>query len=129
VHGGCVVNQDEALGTIGDHLIAHIEKFDQVQFFAVTSRPATTPCYHCGVKSSELWTLKFQKKGGGLMDPEKIMDGLTKELNVALKAMAKAKDVNEKEVHSRIVKNLCESLGVFLNFASEMMPFDFDDDV
>ena len=42
--------------------------------------------------------------------------------------MAKAKDINEKEAHSRIVKNLCESLGVFLNLLSEMMPFDFDDD-
>ncbi len=63
------------------------------------------------------------------MDPDKIMGGLSKELNFALKAMAKAKDVNEKEVYSRIVKNLCESLGVFLNLATEMMPFDLDDDL
>ncbi len=63
------------------------------------------------------------------MDPEKIMDGLSKELMSSLKAMSKAKDVNEKEVHSRIVKNLCESLGVFFDLANEMMPFDFDDDV
>jgi hypothetical protein len=63
------------------------------------------------------------------MDPEKIMDGLSKELNSALKAMSKAKDVNEKEVYSRIVKNLCGSLGVFFNLASEMMPLDSDDDL
>jgi hypothetical protein len=63
------------------------------------------------------------------MNPEKIMDGLLTELNSALKAMAKAKDVNEKEVYSRIVKNLCESLGVFFNLASEMMPFNSDDDL
>ena len=63
------------------------------------------------------------------MDPDKIMDGLSKELNSALKAMSKAKDANEKEVYSRIVKNLCESLGVFLNLASEMMSLDFDDDL
>jgi hypothetical protein len=63
------------------------------------------------------------------MDPEKIMDALSKELNSALKAMAKAKDVNEKEVHSRIVKNICESLGVFFDLASEMMSFDSDDDL
>jgi hypothetical protein len=62
------------------------------------------------------------------MDPDKIMNGLSNELNSALKAMAKAKDVNDKEVYSRIVKNLCESLGVFFNLASEMMPFDSDDD-
>ena len=38
------------------------------------------------------------------MDPKKIMDGLSKELNFALKAMSKAKDVDEKEAYSRIVK-------------------------
>lgn len=62
------------------------------------------------------------------MDPDKIMDGLSKELNTALKAMAKAKDVNEKEANSRIVRNLCESLGVFFNLASEMMSRDSYDD-
>ena len=63
------------------------------------------------------------------MHPDKIMDGLWRELNSALKAMAKAKDVNTKEVYSRVVKNLCESLGVFFNLASEMMSFDSDDDL
>ena len=62
------------------------------------------------------------------MEPDKLMDGLSKELTVALKAMAKTKNVAEKETYSRIVKNLCESLGVFLNLVSEMMPFEFDDD-
>lgn len=70
-----------------------------------------------------------QRENGEPMDPDKIMDGLSKELNSALKAMGKAKDANEKEVYSRIVKNLCESLGVFLNLASEMMSFDSDDDL
>ena len=62
------------------------------------------------------------------MDPEKIMDSLSKELMLALKTMSKAKDINEKEIHSRIVKNLCESLGVFFDLASEIMPYEFDDD-
>jgi len=62
------------------------------------------------------------------MDPEKMMSGLSKELISALKAMSKTKDINEKEVYSRIVKNLCQSLGVFFDLASEMMPLDFDDD-
>lgn len=61
------------------------------------------------------------------MDPEKLMDGLSKEINSALKAMAKTKNVNEKEAYSRIIKNLCESQGVFFKLASEMMPLDFDD--
>lgn len=63
------------------------------------------------------------------MDPDKIMDGLSKEINLELKAMAKTKDINEKEVYSRIIKNLCESQGVFLKLASEMMSLDFDEDL
>ncbi len=47
------------------------------------------------------------------MDPDVIMSGLTKELTAELKAMSKTKDLNEKEAHSRIIKNLCQSLGVF----------------
>jgi len=58
------------------------------------------------------------------MDPEKIMDSLLKELHSALKKMSKAKDASEKEVHSRIVKNLCDSLGVFFDLATEIAPFD-----
>lgn len=62
------------------------------------------------------------------MDPEMIMEDLSKELQATLKAMAKAKDANEKEVYSRIAKNLCESMGVFLRLASEMMEYDEDDE-
>jgi len=50
-----------------------------------------------------------------------------KELDVALKAMSKAKTVEEKVMHSQIVKNLSESLGVFLNLASDMMGNGIDD--
>jgi hypothetical protein len=34
-----------------------------------------------------------------------------------------------KEIPCRIVKNLCESLGVFFDLASEMMSYDSDDDL
>ena len=60
------------------------------------------------------------------MDPEKIMIGISKEIDVTLKAMGKAKTPEEKLKHSEIVKNLCESLGVFLNLLSDMMPYDDD---
>jgi hypothetical protein len=40
--------------------------------------------------------------------------------------MSKAKGINEKEAYSRIIKNLCESQGVFLKLATEMIPFDDD---
>jgi hypothetical protein len=62
------------------------------------------------------------------MDPEKLMDDLSKELSTTLKAMAKAKSAEEKLKYSEIVKNLCESLGVFLGVISEMAPYGFDED-
>ena len=58
------------------------------------------------------------------MNPEKMIEGLMKELDSAIKAMSKAKTAEEKVVHSQIVKNLCESLGVFLNVASNAMNAD-----
>lgn len=62
------------------------------------------------------------------MDPDKIMDSLSAELSSAIKAMAKAKTIEEKVAYSKIVKNMSESLGVFLSLASDMMGFDYDND-
>lgn len=44
------------------------------------------------------------------MDPEKLMTELSSQLSATLKAMAKAKTVEEKKQYSEIVKNLSESL-------------------
>lgn len=63
------------------------------------------------------------------MDPEKLMTGITKELDAAIKAMGKAKTPEEKLTHSTIIKNLCESLGVFLNLMSDMAPYDDDESI
>ena len=60
------------------------------------------------------------------MDPEKIMNGISKEIEATLKAMEKAKTPDEKMTHSETVRNLCESLGVFLNLMSDMVPYDDD---
>jgi hypothetical protein len=60
------------------------------------------------------------------MDPEKIMNGISKEIDAVLKAMAKAKTPEEKLAYSETVKNLCESLGVFLNLMSNVMHYDDD---
>jgi hypothetical protein len=62
------------------------------------------------------------------MEPDKIMDGISRELMAALKDMAKAKNVDEKLKYSQVVKNLCDSLGMFLELASSMMPFEDDDE-
>lgn len=61
------------------------------------------------------------------MDPEKIMIGVSLEIEFTLKAMGKAKTPEEKLMYSEAVKNLCESLGVFLNLMSDIMPYEDDD--
>ena len=61
------------------------------------------------------------------MDPEKIMEGLLRELTTTLKAMSKVKTIEEKMQYSEIIKNLCDSLGVFLNLASDMIGLDFEE--
>ena len=60
------------------------------------------------------------------MEPEKLMDGISKDMNIALKAMGKAKTSEEKLVYSKIVNNLSQSLGVFLSLVSDMGLFDDD---
>lgn len=61
------------------------------------------------------------------MEPEKLMDSLSKELHNSLEAMAKTKDLEEKRKYSEIINNLSQSLGVFLKLASDMMGFDLDE--
>ena len=61
------------------------------------------------------------------MDPEKIMTGISREIDITLKAMGKAKTPEEKLAYSETVKNLCESLGVFLNLMANIMPYDDDE--
>ncbi len=63
------------------------------------------------------------------MEPEKLMENLSNELAATLKALAKAKTAEEKVQLSIVVKNLSESLGIFLRMISDMMPFeDYEDD-
>ena len=62
------------------------------------------------------------------MDPEKIILDLSNELSAALVKMSESKDVAEKEAYSRVVKNLSDSLGVFFNLATDMLPYDYDDE-
>lgn len=62
-----------------------------------------------------------------MMDPERLMEGLSSEIMVTLQAMHKAKTVDEKVAYSQIVKNLCESLKVFLDMATDMMGYEDTD--
>jgi hypothetical protein len=61
------------------------------------------------------------------MEPEKLMEALSKELDETLLAMAKATSLEEKKAYSEIVNNLSQSLGIFLRLARDMMGLDFDD--
>lgn len=61
-----------------------------------------------------------------MMEPQEIMDGISSELGDALKAMAKAKSPDEKLVYSEVVRNLCDSLAVFIDLASGPMDMDYD---
>jgi len=69
------------------------------------------------------------------MDPDQIMENLSNELGEAIKALGKAKKLEDKVSCSMVVKNLSESMGVFLGFAGDIMsmeqevdPFDYDDE-
>jgi len=62
------------------------------------------------------------------MKPDKIMDGISKEIMTSLKQMGKTTTTDEKLKHSKIVKNLCESLDVFFAFMNEISSYDYDDD-
>ncbi len=62
------------------------------------------------------------------MDPENIMIGISNEVLSSLKDMGKAKTPEEKLTYSKTVKNLCESLEVFLNVMSDMELYEEEDD-
>ncbi|VEN73869.1 conserved hypothetical protein [Candidatus Desulfarcum epimagneticum] len=66
--------------------------------------------------------------GSHLVDMDKTMDRMAKELDNVLKSMSKAKTMEEKELYSRTVKNLSESLGVFFKIAEDVMSLDLLDD-
>lgn len=57
-----------------------------------------------------------------------MMSGISSEVLTTLKEMAKAKKPEDKLAYSKAVKNLCESLEVFLNLMSDMDLYDDDDD-
>ncbi|MDD5758621.1 MAG: hypothetical protein PHI06_06020 [Desulfobulbaceae bacterium] len=61
-----------------------------------------------------------------MVEPERLMDGLSSEIMSTLQSMQKAKTLDEKMAYSKIVKNLCKSMSVFLNLANDMMGYDTD---
>ncbi|MFK5953243.1 MAG: hypothetical protein QM498_09315 [Desulfobacterium sp.] len=62
------------------------------------------------------------------MKPDKIMDGISKEIMTSLKQMGKTTTTDERLKHSKIIKNLCDSLDVFFGFMNEISSYDYDDE-
>ncbi len=65
------------------------------------------------------------------MTPDKIMDGISKQIMTSLNEMEKASTTDEKLKHSKIIKNLCNSLDVFFGLMDDMAPYEEngDDDI
>ena len=62
------------------------------------------------------------------MKPDKIMDGISKEIMTSLKQMGKTTTTDEKLKHSKIIKNLCGSLDVFFGLINDIAPYGYDDE-
>ncbi|MDQ5985282.1 MAG: hypothetical protein CSYNP_00990 [Syntrophus sp. SKADARSKE-3] len=62
------------------------------------------------------------------MNPEKVMEYIGKELEANLKAMSKAKTAEEKVAYSQIIRNLSESMGIFLSLACDISDCCSDDE-
>jgi hypothetical protein len=62
------------------------------------------------------------------MEPEQIMESFFAELGTSLKAMSKAKDVQDRLAISQTIKNLSESLGIFMELATDMVECECDEE-
>ena len=60
------------------------------------------------------------------MDPEQLMNALSLELHASIRDMDGEADLDRRLKQSEIVKNLSESMGVFLKLISDVMSADFD---
>lgn len=54
------------------------------------------------------------------------IERVQKELDKAVTQLAKTKNLDEKIKLSELIKNLSDTMGVYLNFASEMMMNEID---
>ncbi len=58
------------------------------------------------------------------MDPELMMEGIIEEIQDALESMGRTDSAKEKLAYSEIVRNLTQSMGLFLNMASDFMDYE-----
>ena len=74
-------------------------------------------------------TTKKKPKKEEVFNPGSIMEGIVKELDSVLKSMEQSKTPEDKLIHSKTIKNLCDSLGVFLDLIESINPFDDEGDM
>ncbi len=60
------------------------------------------------------------------MDPEQLMNALGNELGKSIQELQREDDLDKRIKKSQIIKNLSESMGVFLRLISDVMSADFD---
>jgi len=60
------------------------------------------------------------------MDPEQLMNALGNELGKSIQDLQREDDLDKRIKKSQIIKNLSESMGVFLRLISDVMSADFD---
>ena len=63
-----------------------------------------------------------------IVDPTKIMDGLSNEIANSVDAIEKAQSAEEKLMHSEIIKNLSESFNIFFNIVNDMALYSGDEE-
>ena len=62
-----------------------------------------------------------------MIDFNDVLDPMLAEVKRVLIEMKKTKDLEQRKTQSEIVKNLCESLGVFFDTMVDAMPEDMPD--
>ena len=62
-----------------------------------------------------------------MIDPGDVLDPMLAEVKRVLLEMKKTKDLGQRKMQSEIVKNLCESLGVFFDTMASAMAGDIPD--
>lgn len=60
------------------------------------------------------------------MDPEQLMNALGNELGKSIQDLRGEDDLDKRIKKSEIIKNLSESMGVFLRLISDVMSKDFN---
>ncbi len=60
-----------------------------------------------------------------LSEPSDLFDPLIAEINRTLKEISETEDIGKRQKQSEVLKNLCGSLGIFLEMIGNVMDLNF----